>query len=407
MRVLVIGAGTGGLCLAQGLKRAGIEVTVFERDVNPQHPILGSRMRISAAGSQALAECLAPDAFQRFVDTCAHPVRRLNLLTEKLKTLLTAAIDPGDDPVESERSVSRGAMRTALLLGLDDVVRFGKTFTHFARHDDDSLTAFFADGTSATGDVLVAADGSNSRVRRQYLPNAQVVDAGVTAVLGKVWLSPDTASLVPPGGEDAMTLVFAPGGATLAVHYMVFEGDHAERNYLSWGYSASRRMFKDLCDKTPEGLKQEVLRLTRSWHPRLRELFRQADPETVFKIDVRTSEPIEEWESSNVTLLGDAIHTMTPGRGLGANVALWDARELCRRLVAVNAGETSLTDAIAEYEANMRDYGFEAVLSSRKQISGDDPMHMPVLGRVVLALFRTYLRICNTFPPLKRRFLTG
>ncbi|GLZ32157.1 oxidoreductase [Lentzea sp. NBRC 105346] len=405
MRVLVIGAGTGGLCLAHGLKRAGIDVTVFERDRDPQHRILGYRVGISPDGSRALAECLPPEVFAEFVRTCARPIRHMNMRTEKLRELLTADVDPGSDPVRSEKSVSRSAMRKALLMGLDDVVRFDKTFTSFARNDDGTVTAFFADGTSATGDVLVAADGANSRVRKQYLPQAQVVDSGVTAIAGKVWLEPGVE--VPPGADEAITLLFAPRGASLIIHHMVFDGQDVEPDYLMWGYSASNDKFPALRDATPEQLKQVVLDLTPSWHPALRELVRKADPETVFKIHIRTSEPFGAWEPSNVTLLGDAIHTMTPGRGIGANTALRDAQALCRKLIAVSQGTEELIPAIAAYEADMREYGFKAVLESRDQIDGSAPIHKPVIGRLMLAGFRTFLRVTNRVPALKRKFMAA
>ncbi|TWP52444.1 FAD-dependent monooxygenase [Lentzea tibetensis] len=420
MRVLVIGAGTGGLCLAHGLHRAGVDVTVFERDRDPQHKLLGYRVGISPDGSRALAECLPPEVFAEFVRTCARPIRHVHMRTEKLRTLLSADVEPGDDPIRSEKSVSRTAMRKALLTGLEDVVEFDKTFTRFARNDDGTVTAFFADGTSATGDVLVAADGANSRVRKQYLPQAQVVDSGVTAIAGKVWLTPETRELVPSDAEEAITLLFAPRGANLIVHHMVFEGEPAdvsspaegasnavEPDYVMWGYSASHDKFPDLSGATPERLKQAVLDLTPKWHPNLRALFAQADPETVFKIGIRTSEPFGAWDSSNVTLLGDAIHTMTPGRGIGANTALRDAQALCRELVAVHRGEASLIPAIASYEADMREYGFRAVLESRDQIDGSSPVHKPVIGRVMLAMFRTFLRVTNAVPALKRRFMAS
>lgn len=62
------------------------------------------------------------------------------------------------------------------------------------------------------------------------------------------------------------------------------------------------------------------------------------------------------WTPSPVTLLGDAIHTMTPGRGIGANTALRDAALLCRTLTAVRDGQQPLLQAIGEYEAHMRAY---------------------------------------------------
>jgi 2-polyprenyl-6-methoxyphenol hydroxylase-like FAD-dependent oxidoreductase len=117
--------------------------------------------------------------------------------------------------------------------------------------------------------------------------------------------------------------------------------------------------------------------------------------------------PVERWEPSTVTLIGDAAHTMTPGRGVGANTALRDAVLLCRNLVEVRDGRKDLVTAVGDYEKRMVEYGFDAVLKSRKQISGDDPIHKPVVGRIVLALTRTALRVVNHTPPLKRAMASG
>ena len=58
LRVRIIGAGTGGLCLAQGLKRDGVEVEVFDRDHAPTDRLQGYRLSISATGRRALEACL-------------------------------------------------------------------------------------------------------------------------------------------------------------------------------------------------------------------------------------------------------------------------------------------------------------------------------------------------------------
>ena len=70
-----------------------------------------------------------------------------------------------------------------------------------------------------------------------------------------------------------------------------------------------------------------------------------------------------------MTLLCDAIHTLTPGRGVGANTALRDAVLLCKRLVEVRDRAKLIIDALHEYEVEMLEYSREAVLESRKQMT--------------------------------------
>lgn len=112
--------------------------------------------------------------------------------------------------------------------------------------------------------------------------------------------------------------------------------------------------------------------------------------------------PVSPWQSSNVTLLGDAIHTMTPGRGVGANTALRDAALLFRRLTEVRGGRP-LVEALHDYEAEMLEYSARAVLESRKQMDANGLSHRPVLGRIQLAVMRGALRLINAVPALKRR----
>jgi len=84
---------------------------------------------------------------------------------------------------------------------------------------------------------------------------------------------------------------------------------------------------------------------------------------------------------------------------------LRDAELLSRKLIAAARGEADLVGAIGEYEAEMIRYGFQAVLESRQNFDGDGPMHKPVVGRVVLAFFRTVLRVANRVPAMKRRLI--
>ena len=428
MKVLVIGGGTGGLALAHGLKRAGIGVTVFERDAVRTDGLHGYRVGIDPDGSRALHALLPKDLYDTFVATKARDPKYFNMLTEDLKEVLSMEIPASTDPVESEKSISRMTLRQVLLTGLDDVVEFGKQFTRFEQHGE-QVTAYFADGTSATGDLLVAADGSGSRVRRQYLPQAKTEETGIVAIAGKLPITAESAKLVPPKVFEGISIVTAPRGFACILHVMEFQWDrdgHVKsgiggnteelirrwpglqfdntRDYINWGLSATRdKLPANIMELTGRELIKVALDVTPGWHPNLRRLFELTDPGTCFPVNIWTSVPLDPWKTTNVTLLGDAIHTMTPGRGVGANTALRDAVNLCRALIDVRDGRRELIPAVNEYEAKMIEYGFDAVIKSRAQMTSADPVHKPVVGRVALAGMRTAMRTVNHLPPVKRR----
>ncbi|WP_328321039.1 FAD-dependent monooxygenase [Kribbella sp. NBC_00382] len=428
MKVLVIGGGTGGLALAHGLKRAGIEVRVFERDVLRTDGLHGYRVGIDPDGSRALSVLLPQELFDTFVATKARDPKYFNMVTEDLNEVLSMELPPVTDPIESEKSISRMTLRQVLLTGLEDVVEFGKEFVRFEQQGD-VVTAYFADGSSETGDLLVAADGSGSRVRRQYLPQAKTEPTGIIALAGKLPITEESAKLVSPKVFEGITMVQAPRGFGCILHVMEFQWDRDgkvkegiggntedlirrwpglqfdnTRDYINWGLWASAdKLPANVMDLRGQELIDVAVKVTPGWSPKLRRLFELTDPGTCFPVNIWTSVPLDPWPTTNVTLLGDAIHTMTPGRGVGANTALRDALQLCKKLIEVRDGRAELIPAISEYEKAMIEYGFDAVLKSRAQMTSADPMHKPVIGRVMLAGMRTAMRAVNHLPPVKRR----
>jgi hypothetical protein len=110
--VKVIGAGTGGLCLAQGLKAEGIPVEVFERERTPFDRQAGYRLSISPTGNRALKECLPESLFQKLVQNSARPSRGVSFLDERLRPLLTIRLPEADaGSVDCERPISQIALR--------------------------------------------------------------------------------------------------------------------------------------------------------------------------------------------------------------------------------------------------------------------------------------------------------
>jgi salicylate hydroxylase len=145
-----------------------------------------------------------------------------------------------------------------------------------------------------------------------------------------------------------------------------------------------------------------VLDRTVGWAPALRELIGGSDPTTVNAIQVRSATPVDPWTTGRVTLLGDAIHNMTPMAGIGANTALQDADLLRRQLTAVTSRERELIAALHEYEEQMRDYGFAAVKRSL-----NNARQAGAANRLARGAFRTVLRVIAAVPPLRRRMIAS
>ena len=405
LRVLVIGGGIGGLCLANGLRRAGVCVAVYERDADPDG-WQGYRIHINRAGSRALHACLPPALWETFVATAGEPTTRFAFLNERMGELLVVAQPPAPDPARGEHPVSRVLLRRTLLAGVEGAVHFGKEFTHYERAPGGTITAHFADGTAATGDVLVGADGVGSRVRRQFLPRATVADTGITALSGRVPLTGATRGDILAAFATRLTLVMPPRGCAMFIAPFIRKPDHPAggrtddlTDHVFWALIARRDAFgSDLRHMDGAELGRIAARLVARWHPDLRQLVAASDPHARSAIRLQTATPVPPWETTNVTLLGDAIHTMTPLQGLGGNTALRDAHLLARALADGAAGRVDLLSAIRDYEAAMRGYGFAAVRDSLRisRLAASD-------SRIGRSLFMAALRVANAVPPLKAR----
>ncbi|MFC5723785.1 FAD-dependent oxidoreductase [Streptomyces gamaensis] len=439
LHVIIIGAGTGGLCLAQGLKRAGISVAVYERDRTRRDGLQGYRVGIDADGKRALRANLSPELYATFLATCAKRPLYGNQMTHEKKFLFSAGPDvlrPEDQPAEEDKdeSVSRMTLRQVLLTGIEDIVHFDKEFTHYEQHPDGLVTAHFSDGDSATGSLLVGAEGANSPVRKQYLPHAKLVETGLVGITGKTPLTDETRALLPREVLEGVTMVHGPKGFMCIIHVMRFNWDESgrprqgigstdaeairnwpgmlydnSRDYIMWGFAASDRWLpRGVTRMRGLEIQQLVLEKTAGWHRDFRRIFQLGDPGSSFPLVIRTSEPVEQWQTSQVTLLGDAIHTMTPGRGVGANTALRDARLLTRKLIGVQRGEQQLLPAVHDYETTMTSYAWDAVIKSRAQMDGHSIMHKgDLLGSLARGGMRTAMRTMNRIPPVKRKIVAA
>jgi 2-polyprenyl-6-methoxyphenol hydroxylase-like FAD-dependent oxidoreductase len=400
LKVLVSGAGMGGLCLAQALRRADIDVAVFERDEHAGQRPQGYRLHIESDGADALRESLPPPLHALFEATGVRPRPFTTILGPELVEQVRIDVDRQERHASTagtpltHLNVNRATLRQILMLGLEDVVRFGATLSHY-ENDADGVTAFFTDGTGARGDLLVGADGIQSPVRRQRLPLARTQDTELRVVYGRIPI--DRARALLP--EQALADVFAVakdekkrfvGMGTVifptipsAAAARLSPGAHLDDpgDFVTCIVGARRERW-DLDDAvmrraTGEELCAATLRLLADWPESSRAILRAVDPRSPFFIEMYTSVPCGPFASSNVTLLGDAIHAMSPILGRGANMALRDASLLASHLVMVAEDKCDLLSAVAAYEAEMLRYGFDTVRRSAAagaQIVGQAPL---------------------------------
>ena len=405
LRVAVAGGGLGGLCLAQGLLKAGVDVTVYERDAQLAGRRQGYRLHVDAHAGLALEQCLPPASLAVFQATCSEASTRLTVVSERLRVLneqrRTTDADPYA-PATLSTSVNRQTLREVLAAGLDDKLVFGCELTGYELAGSqlagrDGVRLHFADGRQAEVDLLVGADGVGSAVRRQYLPAAAPADTGKRCVYGTIPLGPGEADRLPSALRDGFTAVI--GGQVGMATGVVRLRQRPEQaapwlspagDYLMWAVAGDGRRFgvadERLAAMSPAELHALTARLIRSWHPDLRALHARAAVDETFLVRIRTSPAVPPWPPSRVTVLGDAIHAMSPARGSGANTALQDAALLCRTLTGT-AGNGARTDlagsgtvragsgatrnggdliaAVGEYERQMRDYGYAAVAASQ------------------------------------------
>jgi 2-polyprenyl-6-methoxyphenol hydroxylase-like FAD-dependent oxidoreductase len=262
LRFIVIGAGLGGLCLAQGLRKAGVDVAVYERDAGLTIRMQGHRIHIDSRGEQALRQCLPPSLYELFLATRGQPSKGITVFRIVDGHLQESSTQPfpesgNDEFITAGSAVDRLTLRQILLAGLDDITHFNKTFARYEQQEDGQVCAYFTDGTTACADVLVGACGVGSHIRQQFLPHAQVLDTDMRWLGGKTFLTDE-----------------------------------------------------DLQAMGSPALQRTAVELTKTWYPSLSPFTQRADPTESFFLTMRRSVPIEHWQSSLITVTsqGTPLH---------------------------------------------------------------------------------------------------
>jgi len=389
--IAIIGGGPGGLALAQGLKKNGIETAVFERDPVRADYVQGFRMRIRQRGINALQANLPPHLYDTFLDTLGLAPTENLVLDEQFNRLEEAGRGSGEpEDTHIEKSVSRITLRQILLSGLDGIFHTGKRFERYALQPDGTVITYFADGSAVRANLLVGADGAGSAVRRQLLPELTSIDTGVRRLAGKITLKDAerhgisalltdfNTHIRPREGRTLMITSHRVDPAAYARHGLIGAEDPTHHDipgfhfnnttsYAWWNTAYDQGELgpdEELEDLNGEALLKVLLARIPHWDERILRLIRHTDPSTVAFLKVKSSTPGATWPAGSVTLLGDSIHAMTYFRALGGNTALYDTGLLVPELVAARRHGKPQTEAIGDYEDAMREHGYEAVRSS-------------------------------------------
>jgi 2-polyprenyl-6-methoxyphenol hydroxylase-like FAD-dependent oxidoreductase len=357
----------GGLALARVLHVNGIEAVVYEREPSRDARGQGGMLDIHS-GQRALREAGLMDRFHAIARGEGQDMR---LLTPD-GTLLLQEDTPDDAPLERPE-VDRADLRDLLLDSLPDgAVRWG----HEYRSAADGLLSF-ADGGTAPYDLLVGADGAQSRVRA-LVTDARPVHIGQNVVeLGIPDIDrthPDLAAMVGRGNYwvlgDGKSL-----GAQRNGDGRVRIGLSFYRTGEDW-FATSGIPFDD-----PAAAKARLTDLLADWDPRFTALIAACD-DTVVPRPITTLPVGLTWPSTpGVTLVGDAAHLMPPV-GEGANMALLDGAQLA---LALAAHPDDLPTAVEEYEREMFD---RASAAARMSADVQELLMAPDAAQRMLAFFQ-------------------
>lgn len=335
MTITIVGAGLGGLALARVLHVNGIDSVVYERESARDARGQGGMLDIHS-GQRALHEAGLIDEFHAIARREGQDMR----LLEPDGTLLLQEDTPDDAPLDRPE-VDRVDLRNLLLDSLPDgVVRWGHACTSAGQG-----VLHFVDGGSAAYDLLVGADGAQSRIRplltdvRPAHIGQNVVELGIPDI-DRTY--PDLAAMVGRGNYWVIG-----NGISLGAQR---NGDGRVRIGLSF-YNTAEDWFATAAIPfdDPAAARARLIDLLPGWDSRFGALIAACDDAIVPRS--LTTLPVGlTWPSMpDVTLLGDAAHLMPPV-GEGANMALLDGAVLG---LALAANPNDFPTAVKEYEREM------------------------------------------------------
>ena len=335
-KILIAGAGIGGLTAASCLMKAGYDVEIYEQA--PELSEIGAGIQLSANAMHVLNGLGLGKAIAKLSVRPAAYVFRLHDTGEII----------GQFPLAEEHERLNGAPYNQLHRGdLHDllaakardfnkeVVRLNRRVVRF-EETAGGVELFFADGSRARGDLLIGADGVKSAVRAQIAGAdhaAYTGDAAWRLTLSTDQLPDDFMGRVMSvwmGPGRHVVCYYLRGGALLNFVGLVETEEISEESWTA---------------KFPwERLKADF----EGWHEDIQAVIDSVDKDSCFRWSLYYRPPIATWSTGRATLLGDAVHATLPYLAQGAAMAIEDAAVLTRALQSTD----SVADALQLYERN-------------------------------------------------------
>lgn len=365
-KTAIIGGGPGGLTLARLLQLKGADVTVYERDLDKNARVQGAPLDLHDASG--LAAIVKAGLLQAFKDNFLPRADRKKIMDPQAGVLYS---DHDTKVVENfghahfRPEIDRGALRKILLESLrPDTVVWDSQFISMDKENDGWLL-HFKNGNTAYADIVIAADGANSKIR-PYITGIKAFYSGITMLEGNIY---DAKDVVPEidallnGGKimafgNAKNILMGQKGNGEIGFYASFK---AKEN---WAADSGL----DFTDNTQllEWFKTAYPGWSNTWYALFEKAVTPFIPRPIYCM------PLDQyWQAlPNLTMIGDAAHVMPPFAGEGVNMAMLDALELSEYLTEDTYA--TIEEAIAAYEISMRE---RASVIAKESLENGERMH--------------------------------
>lgn len=321
--ITIIGAGIGGLTLGIALKQKGFQVKVYE-----------AASEIKTVGAGIILGCNAMQVYQKLgidgqLAEKGNVINGMSITDNNLKSLNTISLDYFVEKYKiSNYAIHRAALHRVLLNQFEQgEVIFGK---RFERLNEDRQNIEFQDGSNVSYEILIGADGLNSRVRASIFGDkTKIRKAGQTCWRGIVDYK------LPESFKHKFREAWGIGSRV----------GHGQINDHQVYWFALVNSEEPIESFETKDWKSEF----KIFDPLLQDLIYKTDDDKIHVGQMTDLELLPKWHKNEICLIGDAAHAMTPNMGQGAGQAIEDGLSLANELAKYSNDHQKAFTAFQSY----------------------------------------------------------